>query len=504
MDTTGQPGFPQVHQASSEPEPYRPHFRAPEPLPHRRGRRLVRLVVLLPPLLALLVVWISLPPHSRPTVTPLVPQSLFHWNRHESIQPKTNLPIRIGFVPHRARHLAHKTHLPSPLTTPVPTNLLISSGWSSIPGALPPHFRYQYNDSYRGWPVQPLHHLQIVRGSFLAPRSLNSAYHFGVDISVNDAHPDPAAPKGASQRVYAVESGVVSKAQDGVFNQGGCTNQRLAVGHFEYWHVMSILPLGTYVRPGEQIGWSCRGEYHVHLSEWQRLNGHLIWVNPLHKGGKLAPYRDKAPPRVESLAFYGPTPRKWCPKKDLRSADGAIRLNPSYLRGDVELRAHINDFRTISGFLSKYPRTRGGLTPYQVAVAVRNSSGNIVFSQISLRAAQIPHTPYLIGYAPGTAQPLPMSSCLASKAYCGGSFIYRPFSRFIQTYWNTASSSTPNGTYTVTVYAWDIKGNVGEKSQTVVVDNAAPNTGPVLVPSSTQACWQTTEHRQYLAQHTSD
>lgn len=504
MDAPG-PKFP-IRPDSGELEPYQPRFQfspSEEPKPPRRFRW-VHLVALAPPLLVGIMVWISLPTKSRPALNLPIPQTLIHWDRHQDLKPKTDAPIRIGYIPvkkhkkppFKARHAA-------PLEIPIPAELA-TQGWSNVPGAMPGYFRYQYNDSYRGWPVKPLHSPAVVRGSFLAPRSLNGAYHFGIDISVNDAHPDPVAPKGASARVYAVESGVVAKAYDGMFQAGGCVNRRLSVGHFEYWHVMTTLPLGSYVRAGQQVGWSCLGEYHVHLSEWQRLNEHLIWVNPLHKGGKLTPYRDKASPLVESLNFFGPTPKKWCPKKSLRETDAAQILSPDNLSGDVELRSHINDFRTISGFLSAYPKAQGGFTPYRVAVAVRDSSGNVVFAHDTFRADQILRTPYLVSYAPGSAQPLPFKDCLMGETYCGGSFIYRPFSRFTQAYWNTASIATPNGTYAVTVYAWDIMGNVSEKSQEVTVNNPSSNSDPVLTQSKTPACWQTTGHRQYVAAHKDD
>lgn len=71
-----------------------------------------------------------------------------------------------------------------------------------------------------------------------------------------------------------------------------CVNQRLDVGHFSYWHVAPILAARTWVKAGQQIGWTCRGVWHLHLSEWQKVRGKRVWVNPLHRGGLLTPYAD--------------------------------------------------------------------------------------------------------------------------------------------------------------------------------------------------------------------
>ena len=81
-----------------------------------------------------------------------------------------------------------------------------------IPGALPRGFVYEYNDTYHGWPIAPVHEQHPVRSSFLDPRGFDenglAGYHFGIDISVNDRHPDPGAPGLFSHRVYAVENGL--------------------------------------------------------------------------------------------------------------------------------------------------------------------------------------------------------------------------------------------------------------------------------------------------------
>src|SRR5450756_1565518 len=93
---------------------------------------------------------------------------------------------------------------------PTPT----SPVYGGIPGALPPNFHYVYKDSYHGWPINPKHSEHPVRGSFLDPRGTDdtglSGYHFGIDISIDDRHPEAGAPALLSHRVYAAESGTAS------------------------------------------------------------------------------------------------------------------------------------------------------------------------------------------------------------------------------------------------------------------------------------------------------
>ena len=162
------------------------------------------------------------------------------------------------------------------LFAPTPT----SPVYGGIPGALPPGFRYAYNDNYHGWPVAPTQAEHPVRGSFLDPRGKDdvglSGYHFGIDVSIDDRSPEAGAPAGFSHRVYAVESGTAAVSASTPARS--CLNRRLDVGHFSYWHVSPTVANGRHVQGGQQIGWSCKGVWHVHLSEWQVFRGKRVWV----------------------------------------------------------------------------------------------------------------------------------------------------------------------------------------------------------------------------------
>lgn len=346
--------------------------------------------------------------------------------------------------------------------------------FGGVPGALPPGFHYAYNDSYTGWPVAPVHVQHPVRGSFLDPRGVDdtgtSGYHFGIDVSVDDRTPDPSAPKGFSHPVYAVESGAVDRPNRDTTR--ACISRRLEVGHFDYWHVSPIVAQGQHIRAGQQIGWSCLGVWHVHLSEWQLYRGVRVWVNPLHKGGKLVPYTDTAPPVVNALTFHTPPRTPWSPKTSLAQADTSRVLAPTALHGRVELRANIADPQSFLGFLADNPAWPTEFSPYRVTVTIRNdATGAAVMHRTSFQADQLPQTPYIVHYAPRTLEDENMRECAGPPAHthCAGTYWFRPFSQLRHEYWNT--KTVPNGSYHITVRAYDIAGNVGSKTIVVAVKN---------------------------------
>jgi len=353
---------------------------------------------------------------------------------------------------------------------PTPT----SPVYGGIPGALPPNFHYVYNDGYRGWPINPTKVEHPVRGSFLDPRGTDdtglSGYHFGIDVSVDDRHVETGAPPLLSHRVYAVESGSATVRAN--TTSLACLNRRLEVGHFAYWHVSPTVRDGQHIRAGQQIGWSCKGVWHVHLSEWQVFHGSRVWVNPLHRGSKLAPYTDTIPPVVNALVFVTPPARPWLPRVSLAGADTSIVLPANRLHGLVEVRANIADVESFLGFLADNPAWPTAFTPYRVTVTIRNAkTAATIMNRISFQADQLPQTPYIVHYAPGTIENDNMQECVGPPALtkCAGTYWFRPFSRFHEEYWNTRA--VPNGPYWITVRAYDLAGDVGSRTVLVRVRN---------------------------------
>ena len=120
-------------------------------------------------------------------------------------------------------------------------------------------------------------------------------YHDGVDIAVRDDQPERGAPRGRTHRVYAIEGGPVFLATPpGV-------RGFVHVGHFGYGHVDALVQPGETVAPGQHIGWTCAGDWHVHLSEFLFAGETRFVVNPLRREGKLHPYVDRAPPSIREI-----------------------------------------------------------------------------------------------------------------------------------------------------------------------------------------------------------
>ena len=348
-------------------------------------------------------------------------------------------------------------------------------GTAGVPGALPASFPFTYRDSYRGWPLWPLHRQHPIRSSFLDPRAssdlVGGGYHFGIDISVDDAHPEPWAPRGFSHEVYAVESGEASDVL-GTPRHHSCGSRRVSIGHFDYWHVSPIVTPGQHVEAGEVIGWSCLGEWHVHLAEWTRVEGVRIWVNPLHPGGKIAPYTDTAAPIVRTLRFFGtPAPTKQVVSQR-RTLGPEPRLSPTRLHGRVELRAEIGDPQSYWGFVAQHSRWETLFHPYRVAVSIRlQATDRVVLRRVAFTSDQLPGTPFSVHYAPGTAGNRTIPQCRAAPAsgVCAGTYWFRPFSRFHREFWDT--ERVPDGAYDVIVRAWDVQSNEGSRTSRVVVAN---------------------------------
>jgi hypothetical protein len=368
--------------------------------------------------------------------------------------------------------------------------------WQKIDGALPTDLTYHYNDNWRGWPVSPLNGLHTIRGGFLDPRGL-SGYHFGIDIDVDDQHPAAGAPAIGSQPVYAVERGVVRVLHLSRANPLDCNAERLEIAHFSYWHVVATVALRQRVVAGQQIGWTCRGEGHLHLSEWTRWKGRRTWVNPLHAGGKLAPQGTNLPPRLLSVWLVRPSATRWCPPLSLTDPDGATSLDSRLrLRGIVEIRAAAESPQAATGFVRLEPYQQVPISPYGLGLTIKNAeSGQVVFSHVTFRADRLPTAPLLTHYAPGTRQNLASLACDRARAGCGGVYVYRPLSGRRIEYLDTAA--LPAGRYSIHVWAWTLAGLTAERTLRIRVAKQ-PRAPALLYPASR---WQSTSEPSPVAPH---
>ena len=339
-----------------------------------------------------------------------------------------------------------------------------------VPGALPEHYRFSYADDYHGWPVEPLHGPHVLHGGFNDPRL--GGYHFGIDIAVDDSHPALDAPKGDSHRVYAVEGGVMHWARKNLTKR--CNARRFDIGHFAYWHVDPAVPFGSRVRPGQMVGWTCLNEWHVHLSEWARVNGRRRWVNPLHAGGKLAPIVDRAPPQIRAVYAYGPPAAWWRPDDavDLPNPDGATQLELGDLHGAVDLRAWIDDGQGFLGVFKKQPDLSSTIAPYKVWVQIRQVATHAIVWQRTIFQSDMFLSgviPFFALYASGARPTLSDYQCLHSRIPCDGRLFYHLIVVGGRDLWDTRSVS--NGAYTLTIRAYDITGNVSTRVAAMHVRN---------------------------------
>jgi hypothetical protein len=443
---------PAMHgKVATEPVESSPPFRIFLPKDERRAERLLThdRMPALPSLDTFLLI----------SSLPVVPRS------HELQPPPPPLRIhRLHLTPTRIALTAREAPLvPSdlpPRDWPKPT----------VAGALPDGFRFQYDDDYHGWPVAPLHGWHVLHGGFDDPRA--GGYHFGIDIAVDDSHPALQAPKGLSHRVYAVEDGTMHWAKNTLKHP--CNARRFDVGHFSYWHVTAAVPYGSHVVAGEMIGWTCLNEWHVHLSEWARVDGQKRWVNPLHPGGVLAPIADRSAPKIRAVYAYGPPSKDWHPTdtEDITSPDGAPELGLQNLHGAVDLRAWIDDSQGFLGVFRAQPDLASTTAPYKVQVQIRQLSTNaIVWQRITFQNDLLMSgvLPFYALYAAGSQSDLSDYDCLHSHITCAGRLLYHLISVGGRYLWDTRS--VEDGAYRLTIRAYDEVGNVTTRVVTLRVRN---------------------------------
>ena len=277
------------------------------------------------------------------------------------------------------------------------------------------------------WPLKPFKRMHAIRAGFddpryhLGPEASLSAFHFGVDIVAKDG-----------TRVYSVSPGYVRRYGDHV------TVRRPATGRaYGYWHIKPAVHTGQHVRIHQFLGWIMKGWGHVHFAE----SVNSSYRNPLRRGA-LQPFRDKVAPTVASIGLVG--------------ANGET-VNAGGVRGIVDVTAEVYDtppmlppgpwkVARITPALVMWQLSRDG-----VALTGWNLSANFMWSLM-------PNALYPYLYAPGTYQ---------NKANRPGRYLF----------WITHgldTTSLPNGSYRITVFAQDTRYNQGAASFDFVVANPGP------------------------------
>jgi murein DD-endopeptidase MepM/ murein hydrolase activator NlpD len=308
-----------------------------------------------------------------------------------------------------------------------------------------------YADSWRGWPVRPLHGQHPVRGSFLDPRP--GGFHFGIDISVRDDRRERGAPRGRTHRVYAIEGGMVYNVVDGT---SPCVLRRLWAGHFAYYHVDATVVSGQHVRAGQMIGWTCRGQWHVHLSEFR---GGKVLVNPLRRGGKLSPYNDTEEPVIKRFGFFRVAPPLWTnPGGWMWSPTTGTPLSPDGLSGVVDVRVWMSDPQSFRGWLTALPTLYADLHPSRAVLIVVRLRDDVRVLRRELFNNFFPYAlPLNNHFAPGTRATRRAQFCFRRRRRlpvpCGGRYWLHGFGTPGGAYWNTRGFA--DGLYQIRVTAWD-------------------------------------------------
>jgi murein DD-endopeptidase MepM/ murein hydrolase activator NlpD len=285
-----------------------------------------------------------------------------------------------------------------------------------------------------GWPLKPFHKMHAVRAGFNDPRyhvgleSSASAFHFGVDIAGKDG-----------TRVYAVAPGYVHRYGDHVTISRTGTRRE-----FGYWHIKPAVHTGQHVRLHQFLGTIGKGWGHVHFAESDAGR----YTNPLRKGA-LTPFSDRKPPVIASIALVG---------------SGGTSENAANVTGMVDVEAEIYDLPPIAPKGTwKVARLAPSLVMWQLSrdgVALSNWNLSADFT-----GALMPPLAYPWIYAPGTYQ---------NKANRPGRYLF----------WITHmldTTSLPNGTYTITVLAEDMRFNEAMQSLSFRVANSGPTTPTYVI-----------------------
>jgi hypothetical protein len=335
-----------------------------------------------------------------------------------------------------------------------------------IPGKL--DIAQVYNDDWRGWPVRPHDRQHPIRGSFLDPRpdpDRGAIYHDGVDVAVRDDRPEPGAPPDRTHRVFAIEGGPVFLATP--------PGKRgfVRAGHFGYGHIDPVVQTGETVTPGQHIGWTCKGDWHVHLSEFVFTAGPPIVVNPLRTGGKVQPYVDTAPPAIREIRFYTPEEPSWTRRPTTSVAllpEAGTRLARDRLAGRVDVRVRVGDPQSFIGWFRDLPWLAAPHHPFRLAVTIVDLSTNrMVRRREVFRAEQVLDQRAGQHFAPGTEQNLPAGGCMRrhGELSCDGVYWFRLFPRG----WDTTRLA--DGRYEIRVRAWDVAGNLARADVAVTLAN---------------------------------
>ncbi len=310
-------------------------------------------------------------------------------------------------------------------------------------------FVQTYDDDFVGWPLAPQKQGHGVYGTFLNPTTAwpsgmpgpNVGYHAAIDIPVNDANgPRP---------VLAIEGGRVREAHHSVqitplkvqVNSGV-----VGIGHFRYAHCVPSVSVGDVVAPGDVIGHSVPGWWHIHIEELAWVRGERILLNPLRPGGKLRPIADGGKPFIQAMRIY--------PKSaETSPSPKAIPLNA--VRGVVVPVALAMDAFPLKDW-PKSPVVP--LHVYRASIELRRA-GVLVQQRRLFQLDRTPGPTWRHFFRPLTRRSAPVAVCVVKKPNdCAGRFWIRLWEQG----WDTRTAA--NGKYALTLTVEDSVGKTAQRT----------------------------------------
>lgn len=322
---------------------------------------------------------------------------------------------------------------------------MMGDGMTALRGEV--DFTQAYDDGFVGWPLAPQDKSHGVYGTFLNPTTVwpsvmpgpRVGYHQAIDILVND--------RKGPQQVFAIEGGTVKEAKHTV--QTTPLQERVSAGvvsiaHFRYAHVVPAVSAGDHVSPGDLIGHTVPGWWHIHLEEVAHRGGKRIFLNPMRPGGKLAPLRDTGRPSISAMRIYS---------KDAETTSQPVMLPRDRVRGVVVPVALAMD----SFPLKEWPGAPVvPLHVYRASIALRHDDGTPVLERKLFQVDRAPGPTWQHYFRPLTRRSAPVAVCVVRKPKdCTGRFWIRLWEKG----WDTRA--VPNGWYTLTLAVED---TVGKKA----------------------------------------
>jgi hypothetical protein len=310
-------------------------------------------------------------------------------------------------------------------------------------------FNQAYNDTFTGWPLAPQNEPHAVYGTFLNPTTAwpsgmpasTAGYHKAIDILVDDAKgPHP---------VLAIEGGKVHEIKHSTQTTPLGAKVKAGVvglGKFRYCHVVPQVALGDTVAPGDVVGHTVPGWWHIHLEEYGTSGGDRVALNPMRPGGKLTPKATGGAPVISAMRIY--------PKADESNPSPRV-VDVNRVRGVVVPVALAAEFHP----LKEWPGAPAiPIHVYRASIVLTHEGAHVV-ERTLFQLDSPPGPTWQHFFRPLARRSAPVAVCTVRKPKdCTGRFWIRLWEQG----WDTTKA--PNGRYSVILTVEDTAGHKATRS----------------------------------------